>query len=76
MKFGAWVYQHPDVLGAGARLRRKLNRPEDIKHAVMGEYARGTLRAGGSGQHVKNRAMAYAIAMSEIRRRNKKKGGK
>jgi hypothetical protein len=35
---------------------------------VMAEFKRGTLRAGGTRQHVKNRAQAIAIALSEARK--------
>lgn len=57
------VYSHPDVLGAGAKKRKKLHGKEKIG-VVMGEFKRGTLRSG-SGEHVKSRKQAIAIAMSE-----------
>jgi hypothetical protein len=59
---------HPDVLGAGAKKRKRLS-PERGKAAVMAEYERGTLRSGGSGEHVKSHKQAYAIAMSETKRK-------
>ena len=59
---------HPDILGAGAALRRKyLQNPKEKFLAVMKEYKRGTLRSGG-GERVKKRAQAIAIALSEGRK--------
>jgi hypothetical protein len=66
--FSNEVYKHPDLPGAGAKKRRSLS-PANTAHAVMGEFKRGTLRSGG-GTHVKSRAQAIAIALSE----KKKKG--
>lgn len=60
--------KHPDVLGAGAEKRKKLN-PDERASAVMEEYNKGTLRSG-NGEHVKNEQQAKVIAISE---RNKKK---
>ena len=65
------VYDHPNVLGAGAKKRRKLN-PEDRAHAVMGEFKRGTLHSG-SGAIVKKRSQAKAIAVSEAEQAKKRK---
>lgn len=70
MKFSKAVYRHPDVLGAGAKKRKKLQ-PKMRIRAVMGEYKRGTLYSG-SGKKVKSKKQAIAIALSESR----KKGGK
>jgi hypothetical protein len=58
--------KHRDVLGAGAEKRKSLP-PEGKFEAVMREYKRGTLRSG-SGEHVKKRAQALAIAFSEKRK--------
>lgn len=64
--------KHSNKLGAGAEKRRKLHGKEKVG-VVMGEYKRGTLHSG-SGQIVKNRKQAIAIAMSEsgISQRRKK----
>jgi hypothetical protein len=61
--------KHPDILGAGAKKRKSLNK-KDTTHAVMAEFKKGTLRSG-SGEHVKNRKQAIAIAMSESRKKDK-----
>jgi hypothetical protein len=61
--------KHPDKLGAGAKKRRKLS-PKKRTHAVLSEFKRGTLRSG-SGQHVKNRKQAIAIAISEGKKRRR-----
>ena len=55
--------QHPNKLGAGARKRKHLSGKDKV-HTVMAEYKRGTLHSG-SGEIVKNRNQAIAIAMSE-----------
>lgn len=58
-------YAHADVVGAGARRRRSLGlTPEQKVRIVLGEFKRGTLRSG-SGQLVRSREQAIAIAMSE-----------
>lgn len=57
------VYNHPDRPGEGAKKRKHLRGQAKV-HAVMGEFKRGTLRSG-SGQKVKKRKQAIAIAMSE-----------
>jgi Family of unknown function (DUF6496) len=57
--------KHPDVLGAGAKKRKKL-KPKDKIHTVMAEFERGTLRSG-AGPKVKNRKQAIAIALSSAR---------
>jgi hypothetical protein len=56
--------KHQDILGAGARLRKKLKGKQSKVEAVMKEFKRGTLRSGG-GPHVQNRKQAIAIALSE-----------
>lgn len=68
----ASVYRHKDVLGAGAEKRKSLQGQQKVE-AVMAEYKRGTLRSG-SGEHVKNKDQAVAIAMSEAGMSKKKKG--
>jgi hypothetical protein len=60
----AWALNHEDVPGAGAARRRQIPR-RWRGSAVMGEFARGTLRSGGSGDVVKAPAQARAIAASE-----------
>mgnify|MGYP007086241680 CR=1 FL=1 len=47
--------------------------PNKVKK-VMGEYKRGTLHSGKKGPVVKSRKQAVAIALSEQRRANKKRG--
>ena len=61
------VYQHPDQPGEGAKKRAHLS-PKLKVAATMGEFKRGTLRAGGSGKHVTNRRQAVAIALASARR--------
>lgn len=58
--------QHPDVLGAGAKKRKKLA-PKDKVETVMHEFGRGTLNSG-SGHKVTNRKQAIAIGLSEARK--------
>lgn len=55
--------KHPDVLGAGAKKRKKLRGQEKV-HAVMSEFKQGTLHSD-SGEKVTERDQAIAIAMSE-----------
>lgn len=55
--------QHPDKLGAGAKMRKHLS-GQDKVHAVLSEYKRGTLHSGSGGK-VTSRKQAIAIAMSE-----------
>lgn len=55
--------EHPDVLGAGAKKRKSLNPGEKVA-AVMTEFKKGTLHSG-SGDIVKNKKQAIAIAISE-----------
>lgn len=65
--------KHSNKLGAGAAKRKKLKGKEKVA-AVMSEYKRGTLHSG-SGDIVKDRAQAQAIALSEAglsRGKNKK----
>lgn len=62
-KFSKDVYRHPDKPGEGAKKRAHLKGQEKV-HAVMGEFKRGKLRSG-SGEVVKTRDQAQAIAMSE-----------
>lgn len=59
--------RHPDKLGAGASKRKTLNKEENIS-AVMKEFNRGTLHSG-SGEKVKNKKQALAIALSEARKK-------
>jgi hypothetical protein len=56
--------KHPDVLGAGAKKRKKLRNKEDKIAVVMREFKRGTLRSG-SGKKVTDRKQALAIALAE-----------
>ncbi len=56
--------RHPDVMGAGARKRKKLHSAKDKMATVMKEFARGTLYSG-SGHKVTKRAQALAIGMHE-----------
>lgn len=69
------TYEHPDKLGEGAKKRKKLKSPQDKFEAVMGEFARGTLRSG-SGEVVTDRKQALAIAYSESGLSKAIKGGK
>jgi hypothetical protein len=55
--------RHSNALGAGAKARKGLQGKEKIE-VVMKEFERGTLHSG-SGEIVKNRKQAIAIAMSE-----------
>lgn len=55
--------EHSNKLGAGAEKRRSLHGEAKIP-VVMKEFKRGTLHSG-SGQIVKDRKQAVAIAMSE-----------
>mgnify|MGYP001583111282 CR=1 FL=1 len=54
---------HPDKLGAGAAKRKHLRGKEKI-HVVMSEFKRGTLHSG-SGEKVRSRDQAIAVALSE-----------
>ena len=59
--------KHKDILGAGAKRRRLLHlSPSENIEAVMKEWKRGTLYSG-SGQKVKSRPQALAIALSTSR---------
>ncbi len=58
--------KHPDKLGAGAKKRKHLA-PKTKEEVVMKEFKRGTLNSG-SGQKVKSRSQAIAIALSEGRK--------
>ena len=58
--------QHKDVLGAGAKKRKKLPAKEKVG-VVMEEFKRGTLNSG-SGQKVTNPKQAIAIGLSEARK--------
>lgn len=58
--------RHKDVLGAGAKKRKKLA-PKDKVETVMKEYKRGTLHSG-SGKKVSNPKQAIAIGLSEARK--------
>lgn len=55
--------KHPNKLGAGAKKRKHLTGEEKVP-VVMHEFKKGTLHSG-SGEIVKNRKQAIAIAMSE-----------
>lgn len=55
---------HQNVLGAGAKKRKKLLKGKEKIPVVMREFKRGTLHSG-SGSIVKNPKQAVAIAMSE-----------
>lgn len=61
--------EHPNILGAGARKREKLS-SQDKFHTVLKEFERGTLHSG-SGQIVKKKDQALAIAFSEARKHKK-----
>jgi hypothetical protein len=63
--------KHPNVLGAGAANRRELLKGEEKVPVVMHEFKHGTLHSG-SGEIVKNRKQAIAIALSEAGLSNKK----
>lgn len=58
--------EHKDVLGAGAKKRKKL-KPKDKVEVVMKEFKRGTLNSG-SGKKVTNPKQAVAIGLSEARK--------
>ena len=58
---------HPDVLGAGAKKRKKLKKPKDKVAVVMKEFKRGKLNSG-SGKKVSNPKQAIAIGLSEARK--------
>lgn len=62
-------------LGAGAKRRKKLKKPQEKVEAVLKEFKRGTLHSGGSGKIVKGKKQAIAIAMSEagLSRKKRKK---
>lgn len=64
--------KHPDVLGEGAKKRKKLPKKEKVG-VVMDEFKRGTLRSGGSGNKVTNPKQAIAIGLSEAGLSNKKR---
>lgn len=66
--------KHPNKLGAGAKKRRKLRSRKSKIKVVMAEFERGTLHSG-SGEIVHDPKQAYAIALSEARRKRKKKHG-
>lgn len=63
--------KHGSKLGAGAAKRKRL-KPQQKVEAVLSEFKRGTLHSG-SGEIVKSRAQAVAIAMSEARLAKKKR---
>lgn len=62
--------KHADVLGAGAKKRKKLPAKEKVG-VVMREFNRGTLNSG-SGAKVTNPKQAIAIGLSEARKRGAK----
>ena len=55
--------KHSSKLGAGSKARKNLKGQEKVE-VVMAEFKRGTLHSG-SGDIVKNRKQAIAIALSE-----------
>jgi hypothetical protein len=59
--------KHKNKLGEGAKKRKYLKTPEEKIKTVMTEFKRGTLHSG-SGEVVKNKDQALAIALSEARR--------
>lgn len=63
--------QHSDKLGEGAKKRKKLT-PNQRAEAVMREFARGTLYSG-NGKKVTDINQAKAIAISESKKKPKKK---
>jgi hypothetical protein len=63
--------RHSNKLGAGAKARKHLRGQKKVE-VVMKEFKRGTLHSG-SGEVVKNRKQAIAIAMSEAGLSRKKK---
>lgn len=62
---------HSNKLGAGAKARKHLKGQEKVG-VVMKEYKRGTLHSS-SGQIVKKRSQAIAIALSEAGLSKKKR---
>ena len=58
--------KHKDVLGAGAKKRKKLPAKDKVE-VVMKEFKRGTLHSG-SGEQVTNPKQAIAIGLSEARK--------
>ena len=62
---------HGNKLGEGAAKRKKLP-PDEKVGVVMHEYKHGSLHSG-SGDIVKNRKQAIAIALSEAGKSNQKK---
>jgi hypothetical protein len=62
--------QHADVLGAGAKKRKKLPAKEKVG-VVMSEFKHGTLHSGSGGK-VTNPKQAIAIGLSEARKGKKK----
>jgi len=56
--------KHSNILGAGAKKRKKLKTRREKFNAVMKEFERGTLHSG-SGEIVTDRDQALAIAYSE-----------
>ena len=61
--------EHPNILGAGAKKREHLNKPEKVA-TVMKEFAKGTLHSG-SGEIVTNPKQAAAIGYSEAKKAKK-----
>ena len=66
--------EHSSKLGAGAKARKSLHGAEKIP-VVMHEFKNKTLHSG-SGEIVKKRSQALAIAMSEAGMSKKKKAQK
>lgn len=65
--------KHSGEVGAGAAARRKHLSGKEKIPVVMHEFKHGTLHSGGSGDIVKNRDQALAIAFSEAGLSRKKK---
>jgi hypothetical protein len=64
--------EHKNVLGAGAKKRKKIKNKKDKVKVVMKEYKRGTLHSG-SGDIVNKKSQAIAIALSEAKLTKKNK---
>jgi hypothetical protein len=63
--------KHSNKLGAGAKKRKKLPNKDKVG-VVMSEFKRGSLHSG-SGDIVKKRKQAIAIALSEAGKSKKKR---
>jgi hypothetical protein len=64
--------KHPNVLGAGAKKRKSLDKSDNAS-TVMSEWKRGTLHSGdGKIVPKSNKAQALAILMSENSKKKNK----